>query len=232
MRIDTLSGLCALIISTSVLAITPGQVDTFGDGTTQGWFVPGLSATPPVNILTGGPAGAGDPYLQLTATGGTGPGSRLSVLNDEQWTGNYPAAGITLIRMDVSNFGPDDLHLRLLLEDLPDEPGPPLNLALSADAIVVPAGSGWRTIEFPIAPADLLPGGIGTVAGALADVNTLRIFHNPDPTFPGPLVGIPTVNVILGVDNITAVPEPASATLLALATTLLLTRRQRKSESA
>ena len=214
MRIGTLSGLCALVISTSALAITPGQIDTFGDGTTLGWFVPGPSAIPPVNILTGGPAGAGDPYLQLTATGGAGPGSRLSVLNDEQWTGNYPAAGIALIRMDVNNFGPADLHLRLLLEDLPDEPGPPLNLALSADAVFIPAGSGWRTIEFPIAAADLLPGGIGTVAGALADVNTLRIFHNPDPAFPGPAIGIPTVNAILGVDNITAVPEPAAALLL------------------
>ena len=51
--------------------VTAGQVDTFEGGTTQGWVVGDPShPAPPTNIATGGPAGAGDNYLQLTAVGG------------------------------------------------------------------------------------------------------------------------------------------------------------------
>jgi PEP-CTERM motif len=153
------------------------------------------------------------------ATGGVGAGGRLSVLNESQWTGNYLASGVTLIQMDVNNFGPSDLYLRLLFEDFGAVPGPPLNLALSAQAISVPAGSGWTTAFFPITPADLIVETFGTAIGALSDTNTLRIFHNPNPAFPGPGVGIPTVNVTLGVDNIealssTPIPEPVTMLLL------------------
>jgi len=215
--------LLALAVSAAPLsASTIGQIDNFQDGTTMGWFVP-LTTNPnqPANVSTGGPAGVGDAYLQLTATGSAGPGSRLSVLNSSQWAGNYFASGVTLIRMDVNNFGPLDVSLRLLFEDI-EGSGPPVNLALSANAVVVPAGSGWVTAEFPITAADLVPFDFGTAAGALADTDIMRIFHNPDPTFPGPNAGIPLVNVTLGVDNITAIgainnviPEPSTMFLLA-----------------
>ena len=204
-----------LAIAVPLSAVTVGQIDDFQDGTTMGWFVPGASPNPPANVPTGGPGGAGDAYLQLVATGGAGPGSRLAVLNVDQWGGNYLASGITAIQMSVNNFGPEDLHLRLLFEDFPDAPMmPPDNLALSANAIVMPAGSGWMTILFPVTAADLVGGGLGTVLGALIDVDTIRIFHNPAPEFPGPGVGIPTVNATLGVDNIHAVPEPGAIWLL------------------
>ena len=97
-------------------ALTIGQVDTF-DQDASGWFVPGPSPTPPQWVASGGPGGAGDGWLQLAATGGTGSGSRLAVLNATQWAGDYAAAGIGAIAMDVSNFGPDDLALRLLFEN-------------------------------------------------------------------------------------------------------------------
>lgn len=210
-------------------AATIGQTDTFEDGTVMGWFVPGLSPVPPSNVSTGGPAGVGDAYLLLMAIGGAGAGSRLSALNDSQWAGNYVAAGVTLIRMNVYNFGPDDLYLRLLFEDF-DGAGPPVNLALSATPVFVPAGSGWMTVEFPIAPGNLIVDTFGSAIGALTSTDTLRIFHNPDPTFPGPGVGIPAVIVSLGVDNITAVgvaeiPEPGALSLLTGGLLALLLRR-------
>ncbi|MGH9629991.1 MAG: PEP-CTERM sorting domain-containing protein [Bryobacteraceae bacterium] len=214
-----------LTVAGSLAAVTVGQIDTFEDGTTLGWHVPGPSPTPPANVPNDGPLGAGDAYLELVATGGAGPGGRLAVLNDSRWTGNYLAAGITAVRMDVNNFGPDDLFLRLLFEDF-GPPGPPVNLALSATAVMVPANSGWRTIFFPVTPSDLVVDVFGTVTGALTDTNTLRIFHNPEPTFPGPGVGIPLVNATLGVDNITAVvPEPGTMALLFCGLLVLVSRR-------
>jgi hypothetical protein len=207
----------------------PVGVDDFEDGTTMGWFVPAASPLPPTNSATGGPTGFGDAYLQLDASAGLGgAGSRLSVLNDDQWTGDFRAAGIAAISMDVNNFGPDDLVLRLLFEDF-DGPGPPTNLALTLANVVVPAGSGWTNVIFDLSSSNLAAL-LGTVNGALTDVGVMRIFHNPDPTFPGPGVGIPQVTARVGVDNITAiVPEPASTLLLVggLGAALLRARRRK-----
>jgi hypothetical protein len=74
--------------------------------------------------------------------------------------------------------------------------------------------------------------GFGNVTGALAGVDILRIIHNPDPTFAGPGVGIPPVNAVLGVDNITAaaaIPEPATWLLTTTAAAFLfVVRRTRR----
>lgn len=213
----------AFLVGWSLPAITIGQLDTFEDGTTMGWFVPGVSPNPPANEPNGGPEGTGDAYLKLTATGSNAPGGRLAVLNESQWSGDYLTAGVTLILMDVNNFGPDDVYARLLFEDFAGA-GPPVNLALT-DAVLVPAGSGWQRVAFSIQESNLIAL-IGTASGALANVDTIRIFHNPDPDFPGPGVGIPPVTTLLGVDNITAaVPEPSTLSLLTVGLLLALQRR-------
>ena len=237
MRKALLSGFA--VLATILLAphqaaqgVTLGQTDTFEDGTTMGWFVPGVSPVPPANVSGGGPGGAGDAFLRLSALGAAGPGSRLSVLNDSQWTGDYLAAGVTAIRMDVNNFGPETLHLRLLFGDF-DGAATPANLALSASAVIVPAGSGWMVVDFPIGLTDLVVDTFGTVMGALSDTDTLRIFHNPDPTFPGPGAGIPPVTATLGVDNISAqslasqIPVPPIVLLVLAGLVGLLVQREK-----
>src|SRR5437868_4809250 len=55
-----------------------GQIDTFQNGTTDGWFAGGLGtgavpAIPPQVVANGGPQGTGDQYLRVTGVGGVGP---------------------------------------------------------------------------------------------------------------------------------------------------------------
>jgi hypothetical protein len=114
--------------------------------------------------------------------------------------------------MDVNNFGPEDLVLRLLFVNFPVA-GPPTDVAWTLAPISVPAGSGWASVVFDLSSANLFAP-FGTAAGALGDVNEFRIFHNTVPAFGGPLVGSAPVDAVLGVDNIQAVPEPTTIALL------------------
>src|SRR5262245_14159023 len=86
------------------LAITPGQVDDFQDGGLAGWTGGGGGSFPSaqMNIASGGPSGAGDRYLQLAA-GGTGGAPRLLGVNQSQWTGNFVAADVAGLGMNLLN---------------------------------------------------------------------------------------------------------------------------------
>jgi hypothetical protein len=205
-------------------AVSLGQVDTFEDATTQGWVVnllgTGSHPAPPANVPSDGPAGADDNYLLLTSVGGAEvAGNRLTVINATQWAGDYSAAGVTGIAMDLRNLGSTDLFLRLLLED--PTTGPPTNSAVSTDAIFLPAGGAWTHVLFEVTAADLTAV-LGSVGAALADATLLRIFHNPTAGFPGP-----SIVASLGVDNVRAVPEPGVAFLLAIGLGALSQRRRR-----
>lgn len=215
-------------------AVTLGQVDTFQDGTTQNWVINplGLGTPPsivlPTNMATGGPSGAGDRFLQLTSIGGNAAGSRLVAVNINQWAGDYLAAGIGAITMDLNNFGATDLALRLLFEN--PTGGPPTDVAFSTAAVVVPAQGGWVHAVFPITVTSLTAE-TGSVADALSTATWIRIFHNPAPGFGGPFNGPPPVVALLGVDNITAVaavPEPATGLLSGAGLVLSLMWRRRR----
>jgi hypothetical protein len=206
-----------------------GQVDTFETGTTLNWFA-GLgfgppNPLPPVNVATGGPAGAGDNFLLLSSNGdlGFGPGSRLTAMNEAQWAGDYLAAGIQAISMDVNNLGATDLFLRLAFEDAMG--GPPTNVAFSTMPLFVPAGSGWISLLFATTPG-ALTAGLGSIEAALANATVLRLYNSPAANFPNPGFPIPAVTASLGVDNIAAVPEPATLMLVGSGI-LVMIRRNR-----
>jgi hypothetical protein len=204
-------------------AVTLGQIDTFEDGTTQGWVVgigsgQGGHPLPPANVPSNGPAGADDAFLLLNSVGGEQPGGRLTVLNLSQWTGDFAAAGVTAIAMDVLNLGNTDLSLRLLFED--PVAGPPSNVAASTVGVALPAGGSWTSVVFPIAPGDLTAL-MGTVEDALGGATVMRLFHASAIAFPGePLVAQ------LGVDNVRAVPEPSATLLVACGLAALAGRRR------
>ena len=136
----------------------------------------------PANVGTGGPGGVGDAFLQLTALGGNGPASKLTVLNPAQWAGDYLAAGIGAIGMDVNNPSSSDLYLRFLAFEDPMG-GAPANIAFSTDPIVVAANSGWTHAVFRIRPADLTAG-LGSVGAALGNTTVLRFYHSTAANFP------------------------------------------------
>jgi hypothetical protein len=209
-----------------------GIKDTFQDGTTDGWFAGGgpgggVPPVPPHVVATGGPEGAGDQFLQITSNGVTGtPGSRLVALNAAQWAGDYLAAGITAIGMDLKNLGPTQLTIRLLFED--PIPGPPANEGVTTVGVVLPVGSDWTHVAFAISPADLTMF-FGSANAVLHNTTVLRIIDSPTPVEPVTILGQ------LGVDNIeatgaaaAAVPEPATVLLTSTGLAALSARYRRR----
>ena len=181
-----------LVVVTAVpcWAITAGQLSDFQDGTAQGW---GFGFGPVPVAPDSGPAGAGDFALEMS-NADTG-GGRLLVIADPNrsgpeaidWMGNWTAAGITQVQMDVKNSSDFDLFLRL---GIAGPEGGPFNGGSGdthvTDAIIVPDDDLWHTIMFDVLPTDFISvGGEGTPAGALADIKHLRVLHNPLESFLG-----------------------------------------------
>ncbi len=198
------------LLASPVIAVTVGQVDTFQNGGTGDWVTGGPSPNPPANGGGGGPGGASDLYLLATATGLAAPGGKLVLFNSVQWTGSYTGAALSAITMDLKNFGSTELDLHLQVTG-PD----PSVFAYTTAAFVVPAASGWMHATFSLLPAALT--GTFTV---LSGVNELRLWHGN--------LGPSNVSAQLGIDNISAVPEPDRALMLAggLAVLIGLWRRR------
>jgi hypothetical protein len=180
----------------SARAITAGQADTFTDGTTAGW-----AGGDVLQVITGGgPAGAGDNYLQFTSSGGGGPGSKLATNNSIQWSGNYAAAGVSSISMDMLNPNSSPaggLAMRLLLF------GPSGSRWSSTVADIVPADNQWHHETFSLLQQDLTEVLGGDMYNQLiGGVAMLQIrFDSSNP----PSTGGTTYAGSLGVDNITAI---------------------------
>ncbi len=215
-------GFLFLIAVAPVKAVSLGQLDDFQDGTRMGWAhgIPGYL----VNVPDGGPLGAGDNYLRLLADG-NGSGGRLTTFNIQQWLGNYIAAGVNRIEIDLINQGNVSLSIRLAFKSQNSQNVP----GYLSPAMVLPVGSGWRHFSIAITAANMIAvGGPAAFNTFFATgVGDFRVINE---------VGTSNLNgdfVVgqLGIDNIRAVPEP---TVLALAVVGLLVvagrRRFRRSQ--
>jgi hypothetical protein len=174
-------------------AVTLGQVDTFEDGTTMGWNEGALSPNPPTNVPSGGPQGAGDHYLQNVSSGADTAGGKWNLLNDSgTWGGNYGTAGVTGIRVDFVNLGPDTLTMRLAFFGS-------LTWYGSTDGFRIPPDHAWHRVTFDLTHLTLLTG-TATRTQVLGKVTILRIVAASAPSYQGD-----TVATTAGVDNIAAI---------------------------
>ena len=188
--------------------ISPGQTDTFENGTSAGWTSGGDTFDSP--LPTGGPAGATDHFI--SANSGTyGGKSRRVIFNTQQWTGDYLSAGVTAIGMDSLNQDPTTpFSVRLaLLPGLPGGSGTPG--FVSNTPVVLPPDGQWHhavftlsesamTLVFPSDPPQLF-------SDVLSDVSELRLFVNAGAT-PTSVIGDDNTNAKIGLDNITAISAP------------------------
>ncbi len=223
-RSITLSLFCAVVMSTTALAGNPlpfGMQDDFEDGSLQGWSSKATLTNEP-----GGP-GASSRYLKITSDSNVAPG-HLGAHNMEQWGGawwngeatmSYIANDVTALAMDLNNMGDTDLALRVMVTTRSDGrwvSTNPLNLAAVSD---------WQHVIFSLAESDLTQvEGSGTWQGAMSDVVRWAIRH--DPIGPDSHGNSPSIDATLGIDNITAVPEPATMSLLLCGAGLLLRRKR------
>ena len=238
--ISTLLFSLALLQSGAARAVSVGQIDTFEDGTLQGWQQGNTTSTADHmrNVSSGGPAGTNDNYLEVTSDSTLiFGGNRLTFFNRAQWTGDYTAAGITAIAMDVKNFCPcDPLNLRLGINaSVVDPTGTSIlgGTFATAASVSLDSSSGWTRVVFSLRPEDLIA--VDSARGnyvtgndvqiTLANVNELRLMNN-DPLNPD-WNGLP-ITSRLGVDNIQAIPLPPALALFCSGIVVLLTRRRKR----
>jgi len=168
----------AFLISLSASAaraITLGQVDDFQDGTTQNW-----TGSPTANAEDAGPGGAGDNALFVNSD------LRVVTFNSNltQWRGDFTAAGITHISMDVRHQNASDLELRIGIANGIFFQNGLGDTYVSSLSITVPNDNAWHSIVLPILASDFDPNFANNTvppdaAVALTNVTHFRILHNP-----------------------------------------------------
>jgi hypothetical protein len=186
-----------------------GQVDTFESGSTLNWtngHAPTITPFPVVAL--GGPAGSADQYLKVSSDG-SGSDGKLIAYNRSQWLGDYKTAGVTAIAMDLENLGASTLSMRIAFRDTTANGAPGY---VSTVPFSLPADSTWHHAVFSLASSAMTP-----INSPPISFDTLmagqelemRILDSASPSLNGDII-VSTV----GIDNITAVPEPGALTLL------------------
>jgi hypothetical protein len=186
-------------------------------------FPPFLCLCPPasqqqgVSTQLGGPDGLLDSYLRVSEL----PSYGVETWNHaEDRTGNYLAAGIGVIELDVRNFGPGQLAVRVGIERDGTQ-----WVTSDADSVVLPPASGWLASGFELSPAQMTRvAGSGTLAFVLGDVQEIRLLHAESPQWSG------DGGATLGIDNV-LLPEPGDRGLLLCGAgllALLAARRDRR----
>ena len=157
-------------------AISGSQTDDFEDGTKQGW-TDGLGGNNVVNITAGGPLGTNDNFLQISS-GSFGGASRLITFNDTQWIGNYTAAGVTQIAMDLKNFSGGTLPIRIAIREGTGGSGTPGYSSTNPFNLL--ADGQWHHAVFPLSLMTPINGPL-PLSTDLASVADFRLLSSTVP---------------------------------------------------
>lgn len=204
----------ALLTTTGFAQVHQGLFNDFQDSTTNGWQGPNV-----FNTGSGGPTGANDKFLGVTSDG-SGQGGRLATYNTGDWLGNYQSAGVTSISMMIKNFNAVPLEMRIVLFD-----GVTHARWTSTTPAIIAPNSGWTAATFSLAESDLTRvQGNSNYQGVITNVERLMIRHDAGT----PSAGGTAITGEMGIDNIQAVPEPATIAALAMGALTLLRRKKSK----
>jgi hypothetical protein len=194
--------------------LTVGQIDTFDAGLDR--WERGQHVTENGNgfLRIPGPEGA---YI-------------ITFFSGAPWAGDYVAVGVRRLRISLRNDGPATLTIYVAFgtTSAPTHGG---DWLATATPVTLAPGGGWNTYDIPIQAADLVAvQGSATYESVMANVRTLRILHNDHPDARALTVPLYTD---LDIDNVEALPEPASAPALGAGALLLRgLARRRRSERA
>ena len=196
------------LILPAIIAFSPGvgwsitlnQLEDFQAGTSQ-WSINNGATLVPV-VEDAGPAGEGDDARFMSTTAMSVP--RLLAMNVIQWNGNWTAAGIGRISLDVRNPNGFSLSMRLGVAG-PGGQGPNGSGDTHVTgAATVPADNVWHALTFDVLPSDFTSiNGFDSTA-ALTNVAQLRVIHNADVSFAGA-----AMQGDFYLDNIRALGSPA-----------------------
>ena len=182
----------ACFVCPAKAAVTLDQLETFSG--VHGWISGAANPNPPVIDVNGGPFGIGDPALKVTSNGGSGAGGRLVVFNQSLWNGDYMAAGISTISVDLRNLGSNTLSFRVAFNGSGGW--------FVSELRQVSANSGWNLREFDVRPVALLNAGGSDADATMSGVTEMRILHSVAVDFRGA-----QVSGSFMMDNIRAVPR-------------------------
>lgn len=174
----------------------PGFVENWTGTTTHSWMGGAILDNPG----SGGAVGAGDGYLRVS----TPALGRLGTFSSEaQYTGNWRAAGITSIKVWLSDVGADqslEIHFSIGRRD---------NLWQYNVGFSPPHGS-WAefTIDLTSAASFTRTHGVGTFDNALINVTHVHFRHDLAPYVSSPDV----LQGEYGVDRFTLVTAPTPIT--------------------
>ena len=187
--------------SRATAAITFGQLDDFQNGTVMSWAEGVASPNPPTNSPSGGPRGEGDAYLRNDSAGGSSAGGRMVMFNQDQWTGDYNAAGVTRIDASLANLGSTPLFMRVTIAS-------GTTLFGSTQAVELPPDGAWRRVTFDLTGGSLTKvQGTETLGEMLGHVVSLRLLSAE----AGPSNIGDGVAATLGADDLRALRLPGDA---------------------
>ena len=203
-------------------AVSITSVDRFATDN-EAWRIGGAGVQPARVALAGLDGQIG--YLSHSSDGSGSSGKWLMWTEQSDWTGNYSTAGITEISLEAKvSSGTSPVNLRVAFD----------GSGGWFYSSILSIGANWDTYRFSLDPSNFTyaigSGGTGSFAATLSSVSRFEILAGSGSVAyrgGGDLLEAGTSVNTIQFDNIRAIPEPATGSLLLLGV-LLAGRRLRK----